>query len=58
MCCASDALQGELRGAMRKMSSERFESVLHPIFQEDELTLTLVGAALGGLAGYGQTFFY
>ena len=26
--------------------------------QEDEMTLIIVGAVLGGLAGYGQTFFY
>ena len=43
---------------MRAMPSAKFERVLHPIFEEDELTLILVGAVLGGLAGYGQTFFY
>jgi hypothetical protein len=40
------------------MQSAEFEKVLHPIFQEDELTLIIVGAVLGGLAGWGQTFFY
>ena len=28
--------------------------VLHPVFQEDELTLVLVGAVLGLAVGYGQ----
>lgn len=28
--------------------------VLHPVFQEDELTLVLVGAVLGLIVGYGQ----
>ena len=27
-------------------------------FSQDELTLIIVGAVLGGLAGFGQTFFY
>ncbi|CAM9626443.1 unnamed protein product, partial [Phaeothamnion confervicola] len=36
---------------MRKMSSKNFEEVLHPIFQEDELTLILAGGVLGALAG-------
>lgn len=51
-------LQDKLERAMRAMPSAKFERVLHPIFEEDELTLILVGAVLGGLAGYGQTFFY
>jgi len=28
------------------------------VFQEDELTLILVGAFLGLLAGFGQAFFF
>jgi hypothetical protein len=31
---------------------------LHPIFEEDEMTLIVVGGVLGGIAGYAQTFFY
>mmetsp|Transcript_26832 Transcript_26832/g.41950 ORF Transcript_26832/g.41950 Transcript_26832/m.41950 type:complete len:396 (-) Transcript_26832:233-1420(-) len=51
-------LEAELCEAMKGLSSARFERVLHPIFEADELTLILIGGALGGLAGYGQTFFY
>eukprot|EP01083_Nonionella_stella_P030757 84255_1 len=36
------------------MSSAQFERVLHPIFEEDELTLILAGAALGFAAGLVQ----
>jgi len=36
------------------MTSQQFERVLHPIFEEDELTLVLAGAALGFLAGLVQ----
>jgi uncharacterized membrane protein YheB (UPF0754 family) len=39
---------------MVAMSSERFERVLHPIFEEDETTLILAGAFLGFLAGLVQ----
>jgi len=37
---------------------QEFEKVLHPIFQEDELTLILVGTALGAAAGFAQVPFY
>ena len=39
---------------MRLMSSEEFEGVLHPIFEEDELTLIVVGGVLGMTAGFLQ----
>ena len=48
----------ELEKGMLSMSTVQFENVLHPIFQEDELTLVLVGAALGGMAGFMQVPFY
>eukprot|EP00667_Euglena_gracilis_P003347 EG_transcript_3355 len=51
-------LREELDAGMRRMSSAQFEDVLHPIFQEDELTLILVGAVLGGIAGFMQVPFY
>lgn len=47
-------LQESLRIKMELMSSAQFERVLHPIFEEDELTLILAGAALGFAAGYIQ----
>lgn len=39
---------------MNALSPKEFEQVLHPIFQEDELTLIIAGGVLGMLAGYGQ----
>eukprot|EP00558_Chaetoceros_sp_UNC1202_P012683 CAMPEP_0197251620 /NCGR_PEP_ID=MMETSP1429-20130617/57889_1 /TAXON_ID=49237 /ORGANISM="Chaetoceros sp., Strain UNC1202" /LENGTH=323 /DNA_ID=CAMNT_0042713757 /DNA_START=15 /DNA_END=986 /DNA_ORIENTATION=- len=47
-------LQETLRISMEKMSSVQFERVLHPIFEEDELTLILAGAVLGFAAGLVQ----
>ena len=47
-------LEESLRISMEKMSSAQFERVLHPIFEEDELTLILAGAALGFAAGLIQ----
>eukprot|EP00978_Attheya_sp_CCMP212_P014204 scaffold36122_cov67-Attheya_sp.AAC.1 len=45
------AIEQTLYTEMVAMSSERFERVLHPIFEEDETTLILAGAFLGFLAG-------
>jgi uncharacterized membrane protein YheB (UPF0754 family) len=39
---------------MTKLSPVEFERVLHPIFQEDELTLILAGGVLGMAAGFAQ----
>jgi len=36
---------------MQKLTPAEFERVLHPVFEEDELTLILIGTALGGIAG-------
>lgn len=47
-------LRETLRVQMEKMSSVQFEQVLHPIFQEDELTLIIAGGALGLIAGLIQ----
>lgn len=47
-------LRETLRVQMEKMSSVQFEQVLHPIFQEDELTLIIAGGALGLVAGLIQ----
>ena len=45
-----------LRQRMENLSPEEFQDLLRPCFQEDELKLILVGAALGGLAGTAQLF--
>lgn len=47
-------IEAKLYSRMRAMSCERFERVLHPIFEEDELTLILSGGFLGFLAGLVQ----
>ena len=47
-------LESSLRSKMEQMTSAQFERVLHPIFEEDELTLILAGAALGFAAGLIQ----
>ena len=45
-----------LRQRMIELPSDQFQDLLRPCFQEDELKLILVGAALGFLAGLGQLF--
>ena len=47
-------LEATMVEEMGKLSSAEFERVLHPVFEEDEWTLILVGAALGGIAGLAQ----
>ena len=39
---------------MGRLTSAEFERVLHPVFEEDEWTLILVGTILGGIAGAVQ----
>jgi len=55
---AEDALDLEaiLREKMAALSPVEFESFLRPVFKEDETTLILIGAALGGIAGLAQYF--
>jgi len=50
-------MQKTITEAMKKLSSQEFEAVLHPVFQEDELKLILVGAALGLGVGVFQLYF-
>lgn len=47
-------LEHTLRIKMEALSPAKFERVLHPIFEEDELTLILAGGALGFAAGLIQ----
>ncbi|MEM7355573.1 MAG: hypothetical protein AAF657_32465 [Acidobacteriota bacterium] len=46
-----------LRQRMVELPSDQFQDLLRPCFQEDELKLILVGAALGFLAGLAQLIF-
>ena len=41
------ALKPTLKDNLRKLTPAQFERVLHPVFEEDELTLVIVGAVLG-----------
>ena len=43
---------------MKDLSPEEFEGVLHPAFEEDELTLILVGGVLGMLVGVIQMYMF
>lgn len=47
-------IEETLRTRMMAMTPAQFERVLHPIFEEDELTLILAGGGLGFLAGLLQ----
>ena len=47
-------IEKTLRTGLESMSSKQFEQILHPIFEEDELTLILAGGFLGFVAGFGQ----
>ena len=49
-------LKNNLRTKMSALSPEEFEGFLRPAFQEDEITLILVGAVLGCMAGFAQYF--
>ena len=51
---ASLQLESLMRDKMRTLTSAEFERVLHPVFEEDELTLILIGTGLGGVAGFAQ----
>ena len=47
-------LEATMVEQMSRLTSAEFERVLHPVFEEDEWTLILVGTALGGIAGAAQ----
>jgi uncharacterized membrane protein YheB (UPF0754 family) len=49
-------LEYVLRTAMQGLPAHKFEGVLHPVFQEDELKLIVVGGVLGAAAGVAQLF--
>eukprot|EP00808_Paulinella_micropora_P010129 g65306.t1 len=50
-------LERTLREKMEGLSFSAFEGALHPVFQEDEITLIIVGAVLGMLVGFAQIPF-
>lgn len=44
-----------LSSRLKKLSPTDFEDLLHPVFQEDEITLIVTGGVLGLVAGGAQT---
>lgn len=50
-------MENTLNEKMSNLSSAEFEGFLHPVFQEDELKLILIGAVLGMFAGFLQMLF-
>lgn len=49
-------LETTIRTRMQALPPEEFEAVLHPAFEEDEMTLIFVGGVLGLLVGVVQIF--
>lgn len=49
-------METTIRKSMQSLSSAEFEGVLHPAFEEDEMTLIFVGGFLGMLVGIVQIF--
>jgi uncharacterized membrane protein YheB (UPF0754 family) len=56
---ANEAMELEttLRDKMKTLTSAEFEELLHPIFEEDEWKLVLMGGVLGLVIGFLQAFF-
>ena len=50
-------LKETLKKNLRRLTPQEFERVLHPVFEEDELTLIFVGAVLGGGVGWAQAWW-
>ncbi len=53
----AEAVESIMRERMEALSSEEFQDLLRPCFQEDEIKLILIGAALGFAAGLAQVIF-
>lgn len=49
-------LEVTLRDKMRELTSAEFENLLHPVFEEDEWKLVLMGGILGLAIGFFQAF--
>ncbi len=50
-------ISGTMCRAMQSLPSRDFERLLHPVFEEDEWKLILIGGVLGVVIGLLQTFF-
>lgn len=52
----AEVVKNLIRQRMEALSPEEFQNLLRPAFQEDEMKLILLGAALGFIAGMAQLF--
>lgn len=50
-------LEARNRQALQRMPPDEFENLLHPVFQEDEWILILLGGVLGAIVGIAQVYF-
>jgi hypothetical protein len=48
-------IENTLSYRLKHLTPTNFEDLLHPVFQEDEMTLILTGGVLGAIAGAAQT---
>jgi len=53
----AEAVETIMRKRMEELPPDEFQDLLRPCFQEDEIKLILIGAALGFMAGLGQFIF-
>jgi len=49
-------IESTIRTKMQALPPDEFEGVLHPAFEEDELTLIFLGGVLGAIVGVIQLF--
>lgn len=49
-------MEETMRKRLAALTSDEFEGVLHPAFEEDEIMLIAVGGALGMLVGLAQLY--
>ena len=47
-----------IRQKMTELPPDEFERVLHPVFEEDEIQLILLGGVLGAIAGALQLLMF
>ena len=49
-------LEKTLREKMSELPPAEFEDLLHPVFQEDEFKLIIIGGLLGVAVGFAQYY--
>jgi len=50
-------IEARNRESLQRMPPDEFENLLHPVFQEDEWILILLGGILGAIVGLAQVYF-